>query len=81
VCSSLSSYKSAVVFQFPKEYLSKADVGQIKDVISQVLAPDTNAQQPIQIEQQQAPDQTAPSAPDYTAWSNQSPFSARSDRY
>jgi hypothetical protein len=56
-----ASYKSAVVFQFPKEYLSKADVGQIKDVISMVLAPDANEQQQqVQTEQQQVPDQTAP---------------------
>ncbi len=49
-----SSYKSAIVFQFPKDYLSKADGSQIKDVISQVLAPDTTAtdQQQAQAQQQ-----------------------------
>jgi hypothetical protein len=36
-----SSYKSAVVFQFKKDYLGKADGSQIKDVISEVLAPDS----------------------------------------
>jgi len=51
-----SSYKSAVVFQFPKDYLSKADAGQIKDVVSQVLAPETNEPQ------QQAQDQQQPAA-------------------
>jgi len=57
----LSSYKSAVVFQFPKNYLSKADVSQIKDVISLVLAPDTGGQQQqAQTQQQQTPDQSAP---------------------
>ena len=40
-----SSYKSAVVFQFPKDYLSKADAAQIKDVINLVLAPDVPGQQ------------------------------------
>ncbi len=40
-----SSYKSAVVFQFPKDYLGKADISQVKDVISVVLAPDTSAGQ------------------------------------
>ncbi len=38
-----SSYKSQVVFQFPKGYLDSADAGQIGDVIKQVLAPDTEA--------------------------------------
>jgi hypothetical protein len=55
-----SSYKSAVVFQFPKDYLSKADISQIRDVISQVLAPDTSGQQQqTQAQQQQAPSQAA----------------------
>jgi hypothetical protein len=34
-----SSYKSIVVFQFPKGYLGSADAGQVSDVIAQVLAP------------------------------------------
>jgi hypothetical protein len=56
-----SSYKAAVIFQFPKDYLSKADVTQIKDVISLVLAPDTTEQQQqVQPQEQQAPDQSAP---------------------
>ncbi len=58
----LSSYKSAVVFQFPKDYLSKADATQVKDVISLVLAPDTSGQQQqaqTQQEQAPAPDQSA----------------------
>jgi len=58
-----SSYKSAVVFQFPKDYLSKAEASQIKDVINLVLAPDTSGQQPqAQSQQEQAapPDQPPP---------------------
>lgn len=58
-----SSYKSAVVFQFPKDYLSNADASQIKDVISLVLAPDASGQQQqAQTQQEQAPppDQSAP---------------------
>jgi hypothetical protein len=57
-----SSYKSEVVFQFPKDYLSKADASQIKDVINLVLAPDANGQQQqaqAQPEQAAAPDQSA----------------------
>ncbi len=55
-----SSYKSAVVFQFPKDYLSKAEASQIKDFISQVLAPDASGQQQqAQTQQEQAPDQPA----------------------
>jgi hypothetical protein len=56
-----SSYKSAVVFQFPKDYLSKADPSQINDVISRVLAPDASGeQQQAQTQQEQTPDQSAP---------------------
>ena len=58
-----SFYKSAVVFQFPKDYLSKAEASQIKDVISLVLAPDASGQQQqaqTQQEQAPAPDQSAP---------------------
>ena len=35
-----SMFKSTVIFEFPKEYLSKADVSQVKGVIGQVLAPE-----------------------------------------
>jgi hypothetical protein len=45
-----SSYKSAIIFQFPKDYLSKADVTQVTDVISQVLAVATEEQQQPQAE-------------------------------
>jgi hypothetical protein len=38
-----SSYKGAIQFQFPKGYLEKADVGQVADVIHQVLAVQTDA--------------------------------------
>jgi len=55
-----SSYKSQVVFQFPKGYLGKADASQVQDVISQVLAPDAAASDPQQSQPQQ---QTAPSLP------------------
>ncbi len=59
--NSISSYKSAVIFQFPKGYLQQADASQIKDVISLVLAPDTSGQQQqAQTQEQQAPDQSAP---------------------
>jgi hypothetical protein len=34
-----SSYKSAIVFQFPKGYLASADAGQVRDVIASVLGP------------------------------------------
>jgi hypothetical protein len=56
-----SSYKAQINFQFPKDYLTSADAGQIKDVISQVLAPDTGSQdQQVQNQAQQAPAQQAP---------------------
>jgi hypothetical protein len=57
-----SSFKSAVVFQFPKEYLSKADASQVKDVTDQVLAPDAAGQQDqaqTQQQQQAPPEQSA----------------------
>ncbi len=38
-----SSYKAAIQFQFPKGYLEKADPGQVADVIHQVLAVPTDA--------------------------------------
>jgi PEGA domain len=50
-----SSYKSAVVFQFPKGYLDKADASQVRDVISQVLAVDTGANDQQQTTTQQQP--------------------------
>ena len=65
-----SSYKGSVAFQFPKGYIEGgADVGQIAEVISQVLAPpDPNADQGNQQQggdqqQQQAPQQQAPAQP------------------
>jgi hypothetical protein len=59
-----SSFKSAVVFQFPKEYLSKADASQVKEVIDQVLAPETAGQQDqAQTQQQQAPPEQPAQAP------------------
>jgi len=68
-----SSYKGSVAFQFPKGYIEGgADVGQIADVISQVLAPpDPNADQGNQQQQQggdqqqaqQQPQQQAPQQP------------------
>jgi hypothetical protein len=36
-----ASYKVSVGFQFPKGYLTGADVGQIEDVIAQLLAPES----------------------------------------
>ena len=60
-----STYKSAVIFEFPKDYLSKADPGQVKDVIAQVLAPAQDSSQAANAEpptQQQAPSQ-APAQP------------------
>jgi len=39
-----SMFKSTVTFEFPKDYLGKADVSQVKDFISQVLAPDANGE-------------------------------------
>jgi hypothetical protein len=57
----VSSYRGSVTFVFPKGYLEGgADVGQIADVITQVLAPpDPNADQNQQQQggQQQAGDQ------------------------
>jgi hypothetical protein len=38
-----SFYKSMVVFQFPKDYLTAAEVEQIEDVISQVLSQSSSA--------------------------------------
>jgi hypothetical protein len=67
-----SSYKGTVVFQFPKGYLEGADVGQVADMISQVLAPpDPNAPQQDQNQQQaggqqqeqQQPQQQQPQQP------------------
>lgn len=59
-----SSYKSGVIFQFPKGYLESADVGQVEDVIGQVFSIDNganNAQQDQSAQAQQAPpEQQAP---------------------
>ena len=55
-----SEYRGSVAFDFPKGYLASADVGQIEDVISQVLTIDsgnTSTQQ----------SQTAPSDPTQTS--------------
>jgi hypothetical protein len=59
-----SFYHSQVVFQFPKGYLESADASQIREVISQVLAPDTGSgdQQQAQSQPQPASNQP-PSAP------------------
>jgi hypothetical protein len=60
-----STYKSAVIFEFPKDYLGKADPGQIKDVIAQVLAPAQDAGRAASAEaptQQQAPAANQPAA-------------------
>jgi Protein of unknown function (DUF3276) len=69
-----SSYKGAIQFQFPKGYLEKADAGQVADVIHQVLAvptdadnkSDNNNQQQAQggdQQQQQGQDQQQQQAP------------------
>jgi hypothetical protein len=66
-----SSYKGAIQFQFPKGYLDKADAGQVVDVIHQVLAVPTDAdnsnnnnqQQAQQGGQQQGQDQQQQQAP------------------
>jgi hypothetical protein len=64
-----SSYKGSVAFQFPKGYIEGgADVGQIADVISQVLAPpDPNADQGNQQQQQQGGDQQQAQQPQQQA--------------
>lgn len=71
--------KASVVFQFPKDYLSGADGGQISDVINQILevqADDAGAQQTqaqdAQGQQQQAPQQEAPAQPPATIQMGQS---------
>ncbi len=63
----LSSYRSQVVFHFPKGYLESADIGQVMDVINQVLpadngSGDTQQPQDSQGQQQQAgqPEQAQP---------------------
>jgi hypothetical protein len=61
-----SSYKSAVIFQFPKDYLSKADVTQVTDVITQVLAPPTEEQQQPQAQSDQQSPTNEPTAPPST---------------
>jgi hypothetical protein len=71
--------KAQVVFQFPKDYLSGADGGQISDVINQILetqAEDTGGDQQAQGQdaqgQQQAPQQEAPAQPPATIQLGQS---------
>jgi hypothetical protein len=56
--NSISSYKSAVIFQFPKGYLQQADAGQVEDVIAQVLAVDTGGGEAQQQAQNIPPAQT-----------------------
>jgi hypothetical protein len=64
-----SSFRSQVAFHFPKGYLESADVGQVMDVINQVLPPenasgdaqqsqDSQGQQQQGGQQEQAPPQT-----------------------
>lgn len=60
-----ATYKSQVTFQFPKDYLSKADGSQVADIINQVLSPDAGGQQQAQQadnSQQQQPAAAAPAA-------------------
>jgi hypothetical protein len=54
-----SSYKSEVAFQYPKGYLEGAQVSQIEDVVSQVLAVDTGS---TPAQQQTAMQPTTPAA-------------------
>ena len=54
-----SLYKAAIDIQFPKDYLSAADPGQVEGVINQVLAPD----KPSHPEQAQAQTPDPPPAP------------------
>jgi len=58
-----STYKSIVVFQFPKGYLEKADASQIEDVIHQVLAPDAPSNDQVQAQTGQSPSPQAPPLP------------------
>jgi len=61
-----SSYKSAVAFQFPAGYLVQAAPDQIVEVVSLVLAPDSDSggdQQAAAPEQQVAPPPAAQEAP------------------
>jgi hypothetical protein len=59
-----SSYKGGVNFDFPKGYLASADVGQIEDVIGQILSIDNGANGAQQDQNAQAqpapPEQQAP---------------------
>jgi hypothetical protein len=58
-----ASFKSEVVFQFPKGYLGTAEPAQVEDVISQVLAVDTGAgDQTAEVPQAPQPAQVAPDA-------------------
>jgi tetratricopeptide (TPR) repeat protein len=42
----LASYKSAIVFQYPRSYLAGAETDQIEDVINQVVSIDSGASEP-----------------------------------
>jgi len=58
-----ASYKSEVVFQFPKGYLGTAEPAQIEDVIGQVLAVDTSGgAQTAEVQQPQPTAQVQPDA-------------------
>ena len=58
-----SSFKSEVVFQFPKGYLGTAEPAQIEDVIGQVLAVDPSGGAPAaEVPQQQPTAQVQPDA-------------------
>ena len=52
----LASYKSAIVFQYPRSYLAGAEADQIEDVINQVISIDSEASDP---EPQPRPGQNA----------------------
>jgi hypothetical protein len=74
-----SSRKAQVVFQFPKDYLSGADGGQISDVINQILEVDTGdggdqqQGQDAQGQQSQQGQQQAAAQPPPTIQIGQSP--------
>jgi hypothetical protein len=61
-----SFFKAQIAFQFPAGWLAGADVGQVADVVAQILAPenaggDQNAQQQGQPSGNAAPQQAPPS--------------------
>ena len=65
-----SNFKAQIIFQFPKGYVSGgADAGQVGDMISQVLVPDSgggDAQQAAQEQQQQQQAAPPPDPPKET---------------